>query len=193
VSSTSETFEKLVSALLARYLRQNALAALSADESALIARRLWRLMQTRGLPCRLKPEEMGAPGEMSAEEVAPLVTSLLEGVSRAAELGVVARQLVKACFHPEFKKCRESYRETEDDGSCRRQMLERVRTRLSGSHCVDCPYWTALSAEQHQACLAEGWVGDATMLTEYRAIFLPEDFREFRRLLRASDCGPRVS
>jgi hypothetical protein len=117
--------------------------------------------------------------------VAPLVANVLEGSSRALELSTVARQLIKACFSAEFKKCRDSYRDLEPDGSCRRQQLKRVRTRLSGSHCIDCPYWTSLTAEQNVALLAEAWVGDETELTAHRDIFLPEDFRAFRRLLRA--------
>lgn len=173
-----------VGLLLQRYMRQNGLAELSDAETASIGARLLRLIAARGLPHRLRPEEMGEPGEMSAEAVAPLVADLLEGSSRAEELGVVARQLVKACFHPEFKKCRDSYRETDSSGTCRRQELKRVRTRVSGSHCIDCPYWTSLTAEQDNELVAGAWVGDVAELAAHRDIFLPGDFRVFRRLLR---------
>lgn len=176
--------EEQASIVLVRYARQNGLTEISRSEGTAFASRLLELIQTRGLPPRLRPDEMGQPGEMSADAVGPLVARLLEGSSRQGELSAVARQLVKACFHPEFKKCRESYREIESDGTCRRQTLARVQTRVSGSHCVDCPYWTALRAEQHAEFLAEGWVGNAAELTQHREIFLPEDFRVFRQLLR---------
>ncbi len=185
MSATNQALETQAGLLLERYVRQNGLAELSESETAVIAARLVRLMETRGLPRRLRPEEMGEPGEMSAEVVAPLVADLLDGSSRAEELSTVARQLIKACFHPEFKKCRDSYREIGSDGACRRQELKRVRTRVSGSHCVDCPYWTSLTAEQDTALVAEAWVGDVGELAAHHDIFLPEDFRVFRRLLRA--------
>lgn len=174
--------------VLGRYVRQNGWGEISLEEAMTFATRLTALIETRGLPRRLRADEMGQPGEMSAEEVAPLVARLLDGSSRSAELSNVARQLVKTCFHPEFKKCRESYRERESDGSCRRQSLTRVRTRVSGSHCVDCPYWTALTAGQHGQCLADGWAGARSELDAYRDVFLPDDFRVLRGLLRAYPC-----
>jgi hypothetical protein len=185
VSSSSNPLEKQVGVLLERYVRQNGLAELSTVETTTFAARLCELIEVRGLPRRLQPDEMGEPVEMSAEAVAPLIACLLEGSTRSSELSTVARQLVKACFHPEFKKCRDSYRETASDGTCRRQELDRVRARVSGSHCVDCPYWTALTAGQDAALVADGWVGDAGLLAAHHEIFLPEDFRVFRRLVRA--------
>jgi len=185
VISPRAALENQVCVVLVRYARQNSFAEISPAEALTIATRLGELIEARGLPRRLRADEMGQPGEMSAEVVAPLVARLLEGSGRVAELTNVARQLVKTCFHPEFKKCRESYRERENDGSCRRQSLTRVRTRVSGSHCVDCPYWTALTASQHEECLADGWVGEQSELRAHRDVFLPEDFRVLRKLLRA--------
>lgn len=167
--------------ILERYCRQNGLAALGERETGRISARLWLLITVRGLPRRLAPSEMGAPGEMSDAEVGPLVDCVLEGSERAGELAKAARQLVKACFSAEFRTCRDSYRERESDGSCRRQQLGKALGRVSGAHCVDCPYWTSLTPEQHAACLARGWAGDAAAFAASREVFLPEDFRALRR------------
>ncbi len=94
-----------------------------------------------------------------------------------------ARQLLKACLNPEFRQCRDSYREVVD-GVCRRQELARTRGRLSGAHCVDCPYWVALRPEQHAALLAREWLaGDLEEFAAHHEIFLPEDFRALRVFL----------
>jgi hypothetical protein len=142
------------------------------------------VIAARGLPRPLRANERGEPGEMSAVEVDPLVGTVLAGIDCADEWRTVTRQLIKACFHPEFKTCRESYREIDSHGSCRRQDLNRVRSRVSGSHCVDCPYWTSLTPTQHADCLAAGWAGDRREFESHRDTFLPEDFRAFRLLVR---------
>ncbi|MEO6004713.1 MAG: hypothetical protein ABIZ04_15090 [Opitutus sp.] len=184
MNPASESFEQQLRRILVRYAAQNGMAALSAGEIASFTANLRQLVGDRGLPRPLRVDEMGQPGEMSAEEVEPLVAFVLRGSTRAPEFGTVARQLVKACFHPEFKKCRESYHEVAADGSCRRQELTRVRLRVSGSHCVDCPYWISLNPQQHAACLAADWVGDTEEFAANRDVFLPEDFRALRLIVR---------
>jgi hypothetical protein len=101
-------------------------------------------------------------------------------------LAEALRQVVKACFHPEFTICRESYRECSADGTCRRQELARARRRVSGAHCVDCPHWIALAAPAHAALLREAWRGDPREFLAAREVFLPEDFRALRRWLHAA-------
>jgi hypothetical protein len=182
----SEEFIARVAAILGRYRRQNGQAALTEADSNQIGLRLWWLIAERGLPPALGPDEKGAPGEMSDDEVAPLVENVLAGSAHVRELATPARQLVKACWLPEFKTCRESYREIGDDGACRRQQLAKARGRISGSHCVDCPYWTDLSPEQHARCLEKGWAGDPVEFASHRDVFLPEDFRALRVWLRAA-------
>ena len=182
--SASDVFAEQLRLILTRYAVQNGMVPLSSSEMATFTAQLRELVRDRGLPRPLRADEMGGPGEMSAEEAEPLVTLVLRGIPRAHEFAAPARQLIKTCFHPEFKKCRESYREVEADGSCRRQNLSRARLRVSGSHCVDCPYWTSLTAEQHAACLAADWVGNTEEFGTHRDIFLPEDFRALRSLVR---------
>ena len=185
-------FTQLAEALLARYFAQNDQPAPSAADRTDFTTRLWALIGERGLPRPLAPAERGEPGEMTDEEVKPLLDRVLAGTSAAGRtvLAGPAKQLVKACFYPEFKTCRDSFRELAPDGTCRRQELARVRGRVSGAHCVDCPYWVALKPEQHLRFLTGNWRPEGREeLAAHRGVFLPEDFRAFRlclhRLARA--------
>jgi hypothetical protein len=111
---------------------------------------------------------------------------VLGGATDRAALEAPARQLVKACFYPEFKTCRDSFREVSPDGTCRRQELARALKRVSGAHCVDCPHWVALTPEQHGRFLARAWQpAGAADFAAHRDVFLPEDFRALRRFLHA--------
>ena len=175
-----------VGAILTRYFRQNAWPAPDPSELADVSARLLELLQARGLPPPLIEGETGAPGEMTAAEVAPLVDQVLGDAGSRERWLEPVRQLVKSCFHREFTTCRESYREKSPDGLCRRQQLERVRRRTSGSHCVDCPYWTSLDATAHAALLRASWCEEEATFDANREVFLPEDFRALRRWLHAA-------
>lgn len=186
MTSASHAFVQLTETILTRYFRQNGQPAPSAAELADFANALWALIGERGLPRPLAPAERGTPGEMSDEEIAPLLDRVLGGQSAASRAAMAgpARQLVKACFYPEFKTCRDSFREVSPDGTCRRQELARARVRVSGSHCVDCPHWVALTPDQHVRFLTRAWQpGRAAEFTAHRDVFLPEDFRALRRFL----------
>jgi hypothetical protein len=198
MTSAGHAFGQLVDAIVARAVRQNAQPVPPAADRAALAAGLWALITERGLPRPLAPAERGAPGEMSEAEVAPLLARALGDVPPASReaLAGPARQLVKACFYPEFKTCRDSFREVAPDGSCRRQELARALGRVSGAHCVDCPHWVALNPEQHARFLARAWRpptvaapaagrdGPAEFMA-HRGVFLPEDFRALRRFLHA--------
>ena len=124
---------------------------------------------------------------MTKEEVAPLIERLLAGLSECEQtaLATPARQLVKACLQGDFKTCRDSFREVSPDVSCRRQDLTRVRERISGTHCVDCPYWLSLTPVQHARFLTCEWrSGAPEEFVAQQAIFLPEDYRALRRFVR---------
>ena len=71
------------------------------------------------------------------------------------------------------------------DCTCRRQEFARVRLRISGAHCVDCPHWVALAPAQHEKYLAREWHGVVLDFTAHRGVFLPEDFRALRLWLHA--------
>lgn len=173
-----QDFPARVAAVLDRYLAQNGVAV-PAARVARLAAALAELVRRRGLP---DPQRAGRPGEVAGggeEPWGPLARELAEEADPAA-LAEAALQLVKACFYPELRQCRDSFRAMGADGACRRQQLARVRTRVSGSHCVDCPHWVTLEAADHRRLLAAGWQGDPVEWEAAQAIFLPEDFRSLR-------------
>ncbi len=185
MADPARPFAELVRPVLERALRQSG-RAVSAGVQAQFAARLEALVVARGVPPPLAPGEKGEPGEMPVDAVAALIEPLLAGFAAADReaLATPARQLVKACFQGDFKTCRESYHELSPDGSCRRQELPRARERISGSHCVDCPYWLSLTPMQHERLLTKAWHGDSAALAAHRDVFLPEDFRELRLFIR---------
>lgn len=180
-----DEFGGIVSAILTRYARQTAQPLPSNVESAKFVAQLRVLIEQRGLPRPLSADEAGTPGGMSETECAPLVAQVVVGLDEPW-LTEVARQLVKACLYPEFKICRDSYREVGRDGACRRQELDRARGRISGAHCIDCPHWVALGPEEHAVLLAREWRTEAQRFVAHRSVFLPEDFRALRRWLHAA-------
>jgi hypothetical protein len=182
-----ETFAVIVPEILRRFCLQNGREPPAAGVLQGFAARLWARVEERGLPRPLGADEPGAPGELSEEECAPLLARVLENASEEDGnfFAIPLRQLIKACFHEEFKTCRDSFREPSPDGICRRQQLARARQRVSGAHCIDCPYWVALTPEQHGCFLEKEWqpAGRGELFL-HRAIFLPEDFRRLRRYLQ---------
>ncbi|MDB6128265.1 MAG: hypothetical protein JWM35_2161 [Verrucomicrobia bacterium] len=180
-----EIFVQHVVEILERHFRQNGQGIPPISEITGVADRAWALILDRGLPRPLGKSERGEPGEMSDAECAPLLERVLPDASSTwrEPLANPVKQLVKACFYPEFKTCRNSFREVSPDGSCRRQELSRARMRVGGSHCVDCPHWVALTPEQHAKYLAREWRAGAAAFYEHQSIFLPEDFRALRLFL----------
>jgi hypothetical protein len=179
-------FAVLVAACLRRFLAQNGRPALPEGVLADYGARLWATVNEAGLPRPLPESAPGAPAEMPPERVAGLAAKIFRGLAlpeRHADLDTPTRQLLKACLQPEFRRCRESYREVID-GACRRQEAGRARARLSGSHCVDCPYWVSLRSGQHADLLAGAWAsGRPDEFARDRDVFLPEDFRALRLFL----------
>lgn len=171
--------------ILARFFAQNGRAVPAVAECEAFAARLAAVVAERGLPRLLAPGECGVAGSLPDEVCAPLVARVVAGASEPL-LADAARQLVKACFHPAFTECRDSFREVARDGTCRRQDLARVRGRVSGTHCVDCPHWVALTPAEHERFVADEWKAGATEFATHRDVYLPEDFRALRRWLQAA-------
>src|SRR5687768_3602401 len=138
MDGTLQDFHRIVAAVLTRFFAQLS-RAMPGTQSQEFAAQLSEVVGARGLPPPLAEEECGAPGGLRDEECGELVARAMTGLDESL-WGDVAKQLVKACFYPEFKVCRDSFREVGRDGACRRQELQRVRTRISGTHCVDCPH-----------------------------------------------------
>jgi hypothetical protein len=184
MDGSMEEFQRIVTEALSRFHAQLA-QPVSAAHLRRLAGQLGTIVEERGLPRPLPENECGAPGGMPDQECAALVARVMDGLEGPV-LADAARQLVKACFYPEFRNCRDSFRELARDGSCRRQELERARRRLSGSHCVDCPHWVALTPAEHAEFLRREWRAAASEFSEHQEIFLPEDFRVLRRWLYQS-------
>jgi hypothetical protein len=178
-------FERLVEVVVTRFLTQKSQIPAAAADIARFTAQLRQLVDERGLPSPLSADQCGAPGGMAEEVCAQLVARVVAG-TREPLLAEAARQLIKACFHPEFKVCRDSFREVTPGGVCRRQELGRARGRISGSHCVDCPHWVALAAEQHADYLRREWRDNPAIFETNREVFLPEDFRVLRHWLHAA-------
>lgn len=189
MTGDASEFERIVTNLVTRWCAQAGHPTPGGAEVSRLATQLRALVAERGLPQPLRDGESGAPGGMSEEACAPLVGRVVAGIESQPVLAEVARQLVKACFYPEFRVCRDSFRELSRDGSCRRQELSRVRSRISGTHCVDCPHWVALAPEAHAAFVVAEWHGDPAGFAAHRDIFLPEDFRALRWWLHAASRG----
>lgn len=177
-----ESFPGLVGAILRRWFSQH--GGLPLDEARVrqFGRDLETLVAECGLPRPLGADERGSPGGMTEAECSPLVDRVVSP-QESPLWREAARQLVKACFYPEFKDCRDSYRQRTSDGNCRRQELARVRERLSGTHCVDCPHWVGMTAGEHEQFLGRAWCRDSGEFFRHRDLFLPEDFRALRRWL----------
>jgi hypothetical protein len=188
VDPAGEKFCEIVQQILRRFGVQNNFEPPPPAVLGQLAARLWTLVEERGLPPALADGNEGRPGDLPDAECAPLLERVLGDLAgpHREKLAVPVRQLLKACFHPEFKVCRDSFREVSPDGACRRQQLTRVRARVSGTHCIDCPHWTALGPEEHGKFLEHEWqpAGRAELAANV-GIFLPEDFRRLRRLLYA--------
>jgi hypothetical protein len=159
-------FEDVVAGLLERFRRQQGLP--SADPTLLraIAARLGTLARA-AVPA----------GDLAA------TAAQVAGPEADAGLAEAVTQLIKATTYPRLDECRESYRETAADGTCRRQQAAQARRRISGTHCVDCPHWLAFGADAHAAWLRAAWRSDSADFDAARGVFLPEDFRVLRRLL----------
>lgn len=171
----AEEFLTQVEAIIGRFFRQNDAVPPPASARRSLATRLAQLVAVRGVPTAALPES----------EHAAMVARVLAGAEDPL-LAEAARQLVKTCFYPERRDCRDSFREVTVDGVCRRQQRDRVRGRMSGAHCVDCPHWVSLGADEHAAYLAAEWVGDVAEFRAHPDLFLPEDFRALRCWLHAA-------
>jgi hypothetical protein len=183
-------FTGLVSACLRRFLAQNERPELPAALLTVLAGRFWQVVRRESAsPGAASPEWREIPAARIEAMAGELLDDSLTPEARA-DLAVPVRQLLKACLQLEPVRCRESYREVVG-GSCRRQDLARARGRISGTHCVDCPHWTALDPDRHAALLERSWVeGPETRLRDHRGVFLPEDFRALRRWARKATVRP---
>jgi len=175
-SDPAPEFTRRVAAVLQRGLEQTGQPAATTAEVERVAAALASIGAEGGAACR-----RGASGpELPDALVRGGVDRLLAAApGRGPAFAALAKQLVKACFQPGPAQCRLSYRETDSAGRCRRQELAYASARLSGTHCVDCPYWS-MDRSTHRAWLADQWHAGAAALAAHEHVFLPEDFRTLR-------------
>jgi hypothetical protein len=145
---------------------------------------LWSTIATEGLPRPLEINEIGEPRVLEDAYLFNLAESTLSRLPRhRAEdlLRTLCVQVLTALLSPEFKACRQSYQLTDASGTCLRQSAEHCRDRISGTHCEDCPFFVALSQDQHRKLLARAFSPQTQADWLSRpGLFLPEDFRSLR-------------
>jgi hypothetical protein len=172
-----QAFLACLGPVLGRGLRQAGREPLSDAHVEALARAVLDIGAEGGWARRFA----GAREDLRPEEVAEWSTRLGAVVpGRAAELGTVFKQVLKSCFQPPPAQCRNSFCETDSAGRCRRQERVYDLARLSGAHCVDCPYWLELNGDEHFKFLADRWLAGVDDLEAHRAVYLPEDFRTLR-------------
>ena len=143
----------------------------------------WDTVHSEGLPKPLEGNEMGVASELDYSYYTSLVESVLSKLPchRSEDtLRVFLGQLFTMQLGREFKTCRLSFQEKGSSGECARQSLDNCSDRISGSHCEDCPYFTALSSSQHRKLFVRSYHGESSLDEKNLSILLPEDFRALR-------------
>ncbi len=167
-------FGRRVAAVLQRAFSQLGLPAPRPPEEACVIETLWKIGGEGGWALR------DSTGELDGASVHQWVERLVAALPQRPEFPSMAKQLVKACFQAGPADCRDSYQECSSNGRCRRQELDYAKARISGAHCVDCPYWNSLQPEGHAAWLAAHWHAGSGAFHHDQVVFLPEDFRALR-------------
>lgn len=177
-------FIEVGQAISKRYFKQ--IEGISPSEPFLemFLEAIWTTVHGAGLPVPLGGQEMGEPLDPDYEYLNQLTDQCLDQLPRHRaedQLRALCVQMLISLLSPEFKSCRQSYIVEESGGGCLRQSREHCEERISGSHCEDCPYFTALTEMQHRKLLSRVWSSDSpTTFESSPKLFLPEDFRSLR-------------
>lgn len=182
-------FGELLIPVIQRVAAQQGHAIPYQPEWSQFAETLWQACAAEGWPEPLRqPADMGAPGTLD-----PAVLERVESRMRpnwpnqidADFWARLTRQMTKMLLLPEFRACRQSFQEVNaTTDTCPRQQLSTCRERVSGSHCVDCPYFVAMEGSKHRKFLQRFWEhGDPAEFEAHASTFLPEDVRRLRRFL----------
>ena len=180
-------FEAQAAAVVDRMLQQDGGPAVAPTVIRTCVSALWDAAGAIGWPASLPDGVTCRSAETPGAALEPKVVAVaaqVESDAERARLLPVLRQLLKACVYPEFTECRDSYRATGADGRCARQQRAVAAARISGSPCVDCPYFVARTETEHRDLLLAGWrVGSPDVFRGEPSVFLPNDFRALRRFL----------
>lgn len=145
---------------------------------------VWATVLAEGLPEPLAANAIGEPRTLEDSYLFTLATETLGRLPRHRTedtMRTLCIQVLVALLSPEFKSCRQSYAEADPAGQCARQSADHCRDRVSGSHCEDCPFFVALSKDQHRKLLGRAFAPDHQAAWAAQTdLFLPEDFRALR-------------
>jgi len=144
---------------------------------------LWLVALAEGVPAPLESNQVGEPKTLDDNYLFNLANTALGKLPRHRAddlLRTLCVRILIALLSPEFKACRQSYQQASAAGQCSRQDAAECRDRVSGSHCEDCPFFVALSREQHRRLLARAFGASAQTFHDHVDLFLPEDFRALR-------------
>lgn len=182
-----------LAACTARLARLSGTAAPPREELEALADALWErhgaLRPPGGWTVRETPEELDAAGVAAEQE---RIRAALARRGRAVPplLEPHLRHLARLVAQPDFTRCRDSFRAATAGCIPARQKADVAAGRISGSHCVDCPHFVRLDAEENRALLLGAWhEGGRAALGEAWEVFLPEAFRDLRRVLHRARHG----
>lgn len=167
-----------------RFFAQQAILPPSDAYVASLWEGIWATSLSEGPPAPLADNAIGEPRTLDDNYLLSLTESTLARLPRhRAEdtLRGLCFQVFITLLSPEFRTCRQSYQKDDATGVCPRQTVDHCRDRISGAHCEDCPFFVALSREQHRKLLGRSF-GESRQ-ADWQAhtdLFLPEDFRALR-------------
>ncbi len=152
-------------------------------------REIWDASVRVGRPLKANPDEPQEHLDLSAR----LSDAMEEAMEKAAvpirllkrpQQFVVFSQFMRSLCHPEVRNCTLSFRKADSLGKCERQNLGVCKSRLSGSHCEECPLFLTLTPDNHLKTLLRAWIDpDTETLGRFQGVFLPEDYRDLRCFL----------
>ncbi len=175
-------FVRLTQSITTRFFEQLELTPPSPAFIEKLLTNIWVLLKDEELPKPLPKNEIGTPQEPNFNVLNELCDRCLAIVPKHRtedHLRELIMQLFIALLSPEFRSCRLSYQDVDNDQKCIRQHRSHCVDRISGSHCEDCPYFVALSANQHTKLFKRSWQSDDSF-ERNKELFLPEDFRALR-------------
>ncbi|MCH8475108.1 MAG: hypothetical protein LAT55_07765 [Opitutales bacterium] len=181
-NNAEQVFVDLCVPIAQRFLRQTGFFPNYTANLDTLLRNLWQILHTTSLPKPLAPAEVGEARDPDEERISFLLNELSEksGKELSDALQILFYQVLVTLTQPEFKTCRLSYSEKDGEGCAVRQQKSFCEDRISGVHCEDCPYFTALSGDKHIKFLSKQWENPKELLEDHRELFLPEDFRFLR-------------
>lgn len=180
-------FVALARPIIERFFSQTGRPPIGAKVLNAYLHVLWQVCTGWGMPKALPDGEEGAPKDLGPDEIAELMTRILDELNYPEvrfDLAVLSKQFLRAVLQPEFVRCRLSYAKPDETGVCNRQDLRHCSSRISGSHCVDCPLFILTHPNKHPRILGAQWnKAKKAELEENLGVFLPSDFRQLKYFL----------